>query len=395
MKYYYILFIFVVVLQGVVSANPLKKENLFKHLTKDSPSEKAILIFNVNTYNSKYDVSGGDILFSRNATVYSCPMWLTSIKKARNNNLISTQCTYYYTAEPGELEINQVSIETINGTYKASVGYPLNGSFRLEAGRIYYLGDIRIDLGKSSCIIAHNDVDAEMVGSAFKKEFPVIFSSANGKINAIELSASRPCETGETIFSDDFSQENTNWQFASDKQHSTVFNAGRIVLSNQSADSSLIVRNIELPKSFEVSAETYWNEGEKSKGFGLIVGNEATSCLKFTITANGYYCISRWLGKNGLKWFSPIVLPWEKSDYIHTEPGEKNVIRVQKTDWNMHTVGMIAFYINDKLVARDIFYISPPAGGSGTQFNKQGTIGLFAYGKQSVSFDNFKMTLLK
>lgn len=395
MKHYILLFLLINVTLAIAFANPPKSENIFKRLTKDVPSDKAILIFNINTFNGKNQVTGGEILFSRNATVFSCPMWLINLNKATNNQLITSQCTYYYAVDPGELDINLVNIETTNGTYNTSVGYPVSGTFKLEAGTINYMGEIRIDLEKSTCIIAHNEVNFEMACSAFKKDFPVIFNSANGKINTVELALSHPCETGGTIFSDDFSVLNSNWQFVNNNLHSTKIIDGKIALDNQSIDSSVVYKTIELPKTFEISADVYWNEGEKNKGFGLIIGTDATSCLKFTITANGYYCISRWLGKNGLKWISPIVSPWAKTEFINTNPGEKNVIRIQKTDWNMHTVGIIAFYINDKLLARDIFYISPPAGGSGTQFNKEGTIGLYSYGKQQVSFDNFQMSVLK
>ncbi|MBK9392007.1 MAG: hypothetical protein IPN68_18155 [Bacteroidetes bacterium] len=179
--------------------------------------------------------------------------------------------------------------------------------------------------------------------------------------------------------------------------HSTTISEGKMIINNQSTDSCIVTKNIRFPVSFDAEAECTWISGETNKGFGMIIGNDPITCLKFTITANGYFSVFRWLGKNGLKWFSPIVYGWTKTDLIDTSPNAKNVISIQKTDWYMHNVGMIAFYINGTLVARNIFYISPPAGGSGTQFSKDGVIGLFSYGNlNSIILMNIKMSgLLK
>lgn len=377
-----------------INGNPVKKENIFNRLTNDGPDGKAVLVFSVKAKNSAYNISGGYLCFSRNALVYNCQMSWFNAKRDKETKQYSGDVTYYYTVDPGELDINLIDVETISGSYTKSFGFPLSGRFKLEAGSIYYLGEVEVDLSKSTFAIFQGESAITSMSNSFKKDFPAIYNSVNGKINLISLTPSVPFETVQTIFTDDFSQSNINWQFTNDNYHKTSISDGKMLIENQATDSCVVLKNVEFAGSFEVQAKYTWVSGENNKAFGLIIGNDPTACLKFSITTGGYFSIFRWLPKNDLKWIAQNAYNWTKTDLIHTNPGEKNIIQIQKTNWFLHNVGMIAFYINGSLVARNNYYIYPPVNGSGTQFKKEGVVGFYSYGKQTIALDNFKLSAL-
>jgi hypothetical protein len=246
-----------------------------------------------------------------------------------------------------------------------------------------------------------NEKNINLITEKFAGEYPSIYNSAGRKINIINLEESYPLEPKDIILSGDFSQNNSNWKLVNDDKHQIQFNEGEMKIDNRAADSSLVTRNIELPDKFDLIVETTWNGGENNKAYGLLIGNEETQCLKFSITGGGYYSIFRWdygrtsSSKPAKMWSEPRIVGWSKSGFLRLNAGDKNILRVQKTTWYGSVVGVIAFFINDRLVARNIYYVTPPMGGSGIQFKKTGITGIFAYGKQAVSFSNFYMSTLK
>lgn len=376
-----------------VFAKAPRNENIFNRLTKDEVNGKAVLVFSVKIENSIYKMSGGNITFSKNAIVYNCQMTWFDAKRDKETKLYNGNITYYYTVDPGEIDINLIDVVTENGPYTRFVEFPLSGKFTLEAGTINYLGEIEVDLSKDSYSIFQGENAYKILSENFKKDYPVIYNSANGKIDFIHFTPSVPYESAESIFNDDFSQSNTDWQFTTDNYHKITTLEGKMLIDNQGTDSCVVSKKVEFPESFDVQAECTWVSGENNKGFGLIVGNDLASCLKFTVTASGYYCIYRWLPKTDLKWIPEKVINWTKSDVINTKPGEKNVIQVQKTYWYQRKIGMIAFYINGKLAARNNYYIYPPVYG-GLQFKKEGIVGFYSYGKQAITLDSFKMSTI-
>jgi hypothetical protein len=393
MKMRLILLALTISIHSVANGYCDKNENPFKRLIKDELTGNAVLFYSIKVENSTNRISGSDVCFGRKSMVYSCPTeWYTP--KRNEEKLYSGEVTCYYTADPGEVDINLIEVETTNGSYTSSVSFPLSGKFKLEAGVVHYLGVILVDLAKSTCSIYQDESITAMAGSKFKNDFPAIAGALNGKITLANLTRPVPCETMQTLFADDFSQNNASWQISAGNLQKIMIAEGVLTMDNQSTDSSVITKTIDIPGSFDAQAECTWQGGETNKGYGLIIGNDPVTCLKFTITSDGYYSIFRWLPKKDLQWISQNVFGWTKSDAIRTKPGDKNVLRVQKTEWFMHNVGMIAFYVNETLVARNVFYIYPPAGGSGTQFKKQGVIGLFSYGRQVMAWDNFKVSKL-
>jgi hypothetical protein len=371
--------------------NPFKNENIFKFLKNDVPSDKAILIIDLKFTNSFFDITESEILFNRNSTVYSCSLFKFGniAKFDKQTKTYSVDGSFYFTVEPGDLDINLIEITTTNGNYSSSIKYPLSGKFSLKAGSINYLGEIKVNAQSNGLINQGGNI---FNIEKFKTLFPKILNAANGQINDITLSASTPVETAEAIFTDNFNQGNNNWVLTNDNLHKTTISEGIVLINNQSKDSCVFYRNTELPKSFDVQVETSWLNGETNKAFGLIIGNDPQNCIKFSITSNGYLSIFRWLPPKVLKWVEQDIYNWTKSDKINTQLGEKNTIRVQKTGWYMHTVEVIAFYINDNLVARNVYYLNPLAS---SQFDKQGIIGFYTYGEQSVSIDNFIISNLK
>ncbi len=379
------------VLPGLMCGAPPKNEIAFKRLSKEEPSNQAVLIFTVKVENSKYPISGGAVYFSRGAVVYSCPMTWYTPKRDPVTKLYSGEMTYYYLTAPGETDIALIDVETKNGSYTTWVSFPLHGRFNMDAGSVNYLGEIDVDLSASSSVIQQNETSLSTVSSKFKNDFPAISGASKG-ITIAGLSPSIPLKPTADIFVDDFSKGSSAWQMTTDNLHHVTFSDGALVLDNQGADSSVVLKSMAFPGSFEVEASCSWISGENNKGYGVIIGNDPVNCLKFTITSGGYFSIFRWLPKKELKWIAQDVVGWTKSDLVHTGSGEKNVLRVQKTEWDMHTVGMIAFYINDKLAARNVYYVSPPTIGSGTQFKKEGVVGMFSYGKQVVAWDEFRVS---
>jgi len=385
---------------GMAIGNPFKNENIFKHLKKDVPNpSEAILAFTVKTFNKNYNVSSGDVLFSFGSMVYSCPLNLKSVTKTKKDGGIVTEATYIYSVQPGTFDLNAVEIETVNGQFSSSTRFPFHGSFRLEAGTINYLGEINIDITSSISNLAISDERYKDMTEKFKKDYPAIISSVKGNINAIQLADSYPCETDKPLFNEDFSNNSRDWKVKDEGVHKMFLSDGSFVIDNQGTDSCLVTSNVEIPESFDIELETTWQGGNNNKRFGLLIGTTEKLCFQFTITGNGYCSIWEWM--IGKPLFSKIernlakddgkdiVYSWAKTDALRTNPGDKNIIRVQKTAWYMHTVGMIAFYINNKLIARNIYYLGA------IQFSKKGVVGMFSYGKQTVSFDNLKLSTLK
>jgi hypothetical protein len=385
----------------IVSGNPLKKESVFRNITKDLPSGGSVLIFSVKTISKTYDVSQLDVLFSNGNTVYSCPLNLKYLTKNKENKVVTTEVFSFSYAVPGTYDLNLVEVETKNGPYISSVRYPFQGSFTLEAGTINYLGEIIIDLTSSGSALAVDQKNSSLATEKFAREYPAIFNSAGNKVNTIHLLESHPCETGDIIFSEDLSQNNGEWKVTNNEDQKVVFSESGVKIDNQKGDSCLVTRRIDIPENFDISIETTWNGGDPNKSFGLMIGNEETQCLKFSVTGGGYCSIFRWdyvkkSSSRPLKmWSPPNVVGWSKSAFLNTNPGDKNILRVQKTSWSGFTIGVIAFYINDKLIARNIYYVTPPSGGYAIQFNKNGIAGMFTFGKQAVTFSNLKMSSLK
>lgn len=385
----------------IISGSTSRPESVFKSITKDVPSDGVTLVFSVKTISKTYDVSGLDVLFSKESVVYSCPLNLKSLSKNKENKTVTTEVFCFSTVVPGKYDLNLVEVETTNGPYIGSVRYPFQGSFQLDAGTINYLGEIIIDLTSSGTSLVTDEKNIARATEKFSKAYPVIYSSAGNKIRTISLSESVACETKDILLSDDFSQNSGNWKLTSGDNQTITINGGEVKIDNQKVDSCLVTRRVELPEIFDITIETRWNGGDPNKAFGLLIGNEETQCLKFSITGGGYCSIFRWdYGRNSssrpLKmWSPPNVVGWSKSAFLHTNPGDKNILRVQKTKWSGFIIGVIAFYINDKLVARNIYYVTPPMGGNAFQFKKDGIAGMFSFGKQSVSFSNFKMSSLK
>lgn len=379
------------VLPGIMFCVPPKNEAAFKKLAKDEPSDQAVLVFTVKVENSKFPISGGAVYFSRDAVVYSCPMTWYTPKRDPVTKLYSGEMTYYYLTAPGEADIALIDVETKNGSYTTWVSFPLHGLFNMDAGSVNYLGEIDVDLSVSSSTIQQNETSIGSVSAEFKNDYPAISKASKG-IAFVNLSPSIPLKPAGEIFADDFSKGSSAWQMTTDNLHHVTFSDGALVIDNQGTDSSMVLKSTAFPGSFEVQAASTWISGENNKGYGVIVGNDPVNCLKFTITSGGYFSIFRWLPKKELKWIAQDVVGWTKTDLVHTGSGEKNVLRVQKTEWELHTVGMIAFYINDKLAARNVYYVSPPTIGSGTQFKKEGVVGMFSYGKQVVAWDEFRVS---
>jgi len=385
----------------ILSGYSSKNESVFRNLTKDVPSGGATLIFSVKTISKTYDVSGLEVLFSKGSVVYSCPLNMKYLSKNKENKIVTTEVFCFSSVVPGNYDLNLVDVETTNGPYIGSVRYPFHGSFQLDAGTVNYLGEIIIDLTTSAVSLEANEKNISLATEKFAREFPAIYSSAGNKINTIRLSESVPCETKDILLSDDFSQNNGNWKLTGADGQIITLNGGEVKIDNQKVDSCLVTRRVELPESFDIEIETRWNGGDPNKAFGLLIGNEENQCLKFSITGGGYCSIFRWdygriSSSRPMKmWSPPNVVSWSKSAFLHTKPGDKNILRVQKTKWSGFIIGVIAFYINDKLVARNIYYVTPPMGGNAIQFKKDGIAGMYSFGKQSVSFSNFKMSSLK
>jgi hypothetical protein len=401
MKETILLMVFVLSVNVILSGNSNKSESPFRYIKNDVASGDAVLIFSVKTTSKSYDVSGMNVLFSHGSVVYSCPMNMKYLSKVKENKTVITEVFSFTAVVPGNYDLNLVEIETSSGQYSGSIRFPFQGSFKLETGTVNYLGEINVDMAASACSLIKDEKKIGQAAEKFAIEYPVIFNSAGKKITAIALAESYPCETNETILVESFSQNNGSWNRISNNDQKILFTEGAVKIDNQGADSCLVTRRTELPDNFDLSVETTWTGGETNKAYGLLIGNEETQCLKFSITSGGYFAIFRWdYGKPSSSrpakmWSSPSVEGWKKSGFIHTSTGEKNILRVQKTSWQGYIVGVIAFYINDKLAARNIYYVTPPMGGSGIQFKKNGVTGMFSYGKQNVSFSSLRMSTLK
>lgn len=381
------------------------KDIPFENLVKDVPDpSSAILVFDVQSIALTDNVSFGEIYFTFGKTVYNLPWNNKSIEhnitKANGQVIKTTTCYCKFT--PGIFDLTAFDIITASYPYTNYATFPLQGVFELQPNTIHYLGLIQRNSITQETKWLFSDELLNNAINKLKNKYPTIYQAANSNISNISFLKPMVCKTGETLLQDDFSQNSGIWMLINDELHKSSITDGKLILKNNGLDSCLTIRNMEIPKDFNMQIETQWLGGDNNKSFGLIIGNDEKHCLKFNITQSGYYSITRWSYDKGLfakketMWFSPIVSAWTKTDKINTQPLGKNTIRVQKLNWYGHIVEFIAFYVNDELLTRNVFYINPPiAGSSGVQFNKSGIVGMFSYGNQTVSFDNFVFSTLK
>ena len=165
-----------------------------------------------------------------------------------------------------------------------------------------------------------------------------------------------------------------------------------MIIENNGTDSCVLTIPVKIPrtidseKGFEVILETTWIGGDENKGFGLIIGRGERNCYKFTLSNNGYFSIFGW---DYLKFFTlhntnPVMLGWKKYDFINTGAGAKNVIRVLLLPVDSRVYGMFVVYVNDVMVTRNVYFLN---SNSVYQFEKDGVIGVYSYGKQNVAFN--------
>jgi hypothetical protein len=380
-----------------------ENKNVFQYLRKDVLTGNAVLIIRVKSLNNKgynQGYAGGEVLFNYNQVAYSFPLVTEQKYSTASKTTGITETVTYCLARPGEYELLLANLDKRSGNNVISTAYDFRGSFSLEAGKVYYLGEFLFDLQTNNCRLNLATNDQQLNGT-FKENYPVIFKAAEETVIPVSLGTALPWPVSTALFNDEFSPVSDKWLFDSDPAHETYTADGRLTINKLRADSSLVTMPTELPDNFEIRADAYFMAGDNNKSFGLLIGNEPKRCLKFSITGSGYFAITRWdygkgvLAKKETMYSPELVVKWTKSELINTTSGAANSIRVQKIPWYGHTVGVIAFYINDKLAARSIYYVSPPVLGGAIQFMPKGVTGFYAYGRQAVCFDNFRISELK
>ena len=379
-----------------------KDENVFRALKKDEACEDPVLVISVKrttTEKSNIVYSGGEVLFTCGPKVYSFPLISREEKTQKNNGVIESEFISSCIAQPGNYELVSISFSARQGNYISSTNYAFHGTFTLAKGTLNYLGEISYDLPTSQVSLESDAGRFKKSGELFGTQFPGLFASAGSKLSVVRLGDPQPFTPATTLFEDDFKSGPARWRMINDNLHSAVIEDGSLIIHDRAKDSAVVSTDIPLPDGFDVELDISWIGGDENKSFGLLIGNDIKHCLKFNLTSSGYYSVTRCdFSKAALakaeKMFSPEVAePWKKSAIINTGAGKTNHLRIQKTGWYQHTVGIIAFYLNDKLLCRN-FYLISPAGFGSTQFDKNGVLGLFCYGKQQVSFSKLKYSAL-
>jgi len=377
------------------------QKNVFKILVSDKPDPaKAILMVTYNGYGELY-VTKGNI-------VYVTPYM-------GNKDDITTKGDYmavrYYYVDPGEYEFIAFSQSVVTGETDnpyVSHGvviktFPFSGIFKLEAGKAYYFGYIETKIptitergrtsidpnGEQTCNVVMSPERLTFSKLKFQNDKPKIFYSVKGEIEPVTfLPTQKMYVAGNVLFDEKFADNTHGWQTSNDGTKKSYISDNSLIIENNGVDSCVLTLPVNIPKSFDLRLETTWIGGDNRRDFGLIIGNDNVNCLKFTITNNGYFCVKRWNYFKGIMYQNPMVEGWQKHDCIQTGDGAKNVIKVQKMQIQGLTYGMIAFYINDVLVAHGPYLIDQRSA----QFDKKGVIGVFSFGKQNVAFNRMTFT---
>jgi hypothetical protein len=364
----------------------------FKAMLRDKPDPtKAILVVTSNHYGGLYVTSGNK--------VHGTPA--TNSKFDINGELPGIRCYYVV---PGEYDFTAYAPIIGLGSYPNfstfSKSFPFSGFFTLEAGKAYHIGYVNANIPttrqKGSIMIETSReqtctfeiTDDKLIASKehLKRYYPKVLNSVKGEIGQVSFTQGHKiCPSGNVIFDENFTDNSRGWKTADDGIHKSYITSNSLIIENNGTDSCVLTLPVKIPKGFEIILETTWTGGDDNKGFGLILGNSERKCFKFTISGNGYFSIQRWAYIMNKMWVSPFALDWRKYDFINTGAGAKNVIRVQRMGIDRSTSGMFVIYVNDVLVARNIFFIDPM--NNIQQLNNKGVIGVYSYGKQDVAFN--------
>jgi len=369
----------------------------FKALIKDNPDPaKAILVITSNHFGELYVTSGNK--------VYCTPDPYSKFDVYGEKQNIRA----FYVV-PGEYEFTVfAAIIGLGNSQNFSTYakfFPFTGIFRLEAGKAYHLGylnaiiptnrvrgSINLATGEETCTYEATK-ERLKASKEYLEKFSKVFNSVNGVIEQVVFSQGHNiCPAGNIIFDEKFANNSRGWKTSDEGAYKSYIANNSLIIENNGTDSCVLTSPVNIPKGFDILLETTWVGGDNNKGFGLILGYSEKNCFKFTISGNGYFSIQRWAYFMNKMWVSPFVLEWRKYDYINTGEGAKNRIKVQRMEIDSTVYGMFVIYVNDVMVARNIYFID--SMNNSQQLGNKGVLGVYSYGKQSVAFNRLTLSEL-
>ena len=355
------------------SAQAQKQQTGFTWIRNDIPDPaKAILVVTSNCIGSVYLTPG--------STAYPINLYDLTDKKRE-----STTRGYYF-LEPGEYEF----ITFVSG----STYFPFKGSFRLEAGKAYFLGYIEgVPAGgrAPTCELQTNPERLAECMEKFQQKYPQIFSAVKGEMEPVAfLPTQKMRAVGNARLDETFADNSRGWPTSDGKSY--VAN-NSLIIENNATDSCVLSLPVDFPKSFDVRLETTWTGGNNSRAFGLVLGFDNVNNLRYYITNNGHFSVQRWFYPKYFVYPWPLFAKeWHKYDCINTGNGAKNEIRVQNVKLEGTYFWMTSVFINDVMVARNTYKIDV---SSKTNIIRKGVMGIISYGPQNIAVNRLTFSELK
>ena len=373
------LFITVMLIAASWSAQAQKQQSGFTVLKKDIPDPaKAILVVTSNFEGSVYLTAGG--------TAYP-------INLIFQWNIKKVNCSY---VEPGEYELISTAVNYESGNWKITEYFPFTGSIRLEAGKAYFLHieTTFVPKGKPTCDLQTSPERLAAGKEKFQRYFPKVFSSVKGELEpAVFLPTPKMRAVGDALLDEKFADNSRGWPTFDDGIHKSYVANNSLIIENNGADSCVLTLPVDFPNSFDVRLETTWAGGNNNKAFGLILGRDNKNNLRYYIANNGHFSVQRWFYPNYITVQWPLFAKdWSKYDCINTGVGAKNEIRVQNVKLEGTYLWMTSVFINDVMVARNIYKIDIT---SKANMIGKGVMGIISYGPQNVAVNRLILSELQ
>lgn len=355
-------------------------------------------------FQIKDDPNGSDIYnikYTSGMNTYGEPVRVPCDVK---NQVISSDNMIYFSAKPGNYNILGIGTTGSSGNGTQIYEIQINGGVHIDAGRIYYLGEINLSMSwkgqvlNDSIKISDPDSTLKLLKSDLSAKYPHTYFQYKNDIVPVTLGPIIQPKAMETFFKDDFDGKTSQWNQQDDSTGKSYFEDGHLKVESRS-ENTPAAQWITLPKplgeSFEIELKATWLSGSND-AFGLLIGdNKHNNNYMFGISGNGYAGIWFWYAGYSLKASNKRLIgnliPWKQVTSFNPDGKGSNTIKVEVIR------GTIFYYVNDQLVARDPvnkYYIN---SGDYTHFlyPYNNSVGVFSFGVQSVRFEELKYSKLK
>lgn len=161
-------------------------------------------------------------------------------------------------------------------------------------------------------------------------------------IKELELQIDSSDQAKNTIFADDFNDNNNNWLEDEDKVRQLKIRNGKYIFEHKEDDGGYFTwKQVHFDQANDFIIETTLQHisGTDDRGYGLVWGmKNIDNYFSFNISNNGYYRIAKSYGED---WQA--LIDWTESTYLNNYGGT-NKLTVKKAD------ASLKFYINDNYV---------------------------------------------